>query len=145
MDLRAVGWAEAELLRTALTGEVGRITSPDGAEAVADVSGDGRVSVEVRCGDVLDEIVLRSYIIGAAHMALSWITSESLTVDETGDIHDLTIRSFGIVKAADTPPIDVTIAAGTSGAPVRGSDAAFVAVACAVFASRGCPSRIPAL
>ena len=44
-----------------------------------------RVDVQVAAGDPLDEEVLRSYAIGAAHMALGWVLSEALTVDsETG-------------------------------------------------------------
>ena len=54
----------------------------------------------------LDEVVLRSYCIGAAHMALGWVTSEGLAVDDDGDVIDLTIRSFGILRAADMPPVD---------------------------------------
>ena len=69
-----------------------------------------RVHVRVAAGDPLDEVVLRSYAIGAAHMALGWVLTEGLAVDaETGEIHDLTIRSFGILRAKDTPPIDVEI------------------------------------
>ncbi len=57
-----------------------------------------RVHVRVAAGDPLDEVVLRSYCIGAAHMALGWVLTEGLAVDpETGEVHDLTIRSFGIV------------------------------------------------
>ena len=66
--------------------------------------------MRVAAGDPLDEVVLRSYAIGAAHMALGWVLTEGLAVDpETGEVHDLTIRSFGIIRAKDTPPIDVTI------------------------------------
>ena len=65
--------------------------------------------VRVRCGDPLDEVVLRSYCIGAAHMALGWVRSEGLAVDDDGAPVDLTIRSFGILRAVDTPPIDVEI------------------------------------
>ncbi len=69
-----------------------------------------RVHVRVAAGDPLDEVVLRSYAIGAAHMALGWVLTEGLAVDaQTGEIHDLTIRSFGILRAKDTPPIDVEI------------------------------------
>ena len=57
-----------------------------------------RVTVRVAAGDPLDEVVLRSYAIGAAHMALGWVLTEGLAVDpETGEVHDLTIRSFGIL------------------------------------------------
>ena len=39
-----------------------------------------------------------------------WVLTEGLAVDpETGEVHDLTIRSFGILRAKDTPPIDVEI------------------------------------
>ena len=42
-------------------------------------------------------------------MAWSWVTSEALAVDADGVPLDLTIRSFNIVKAAETPHIDVRI------------------------------------
>ena len=45
---------------------------------------DGGVHVHVRCGDPLDEVVLRSYCTGAAHMALGWVRSEGLAVDADG-------------------------------------------------------------
>ena len=65
------------------------------------------VRVWVSCGEVLDEVVLRSYCIGAAHMALGWVTSEGIRVDESGEPQDLTIRSFGILRATEMPPVDV--------------------------------------
>ena len=89
---------------------------PSGASAGARVHIDPatgaleRIEVRVAAGDPLDEIVLRSYAIGAAHMALGWVCTESLTVDPaTGEVHDLTIRSFGILRAKDMPPIDVEV------------------------------------
>ena len=58
-----------------------------------------RVEVRVAAGDPLDEIVLRSYCMGAAHMALGWVLSEGVAVDpETGEVLDLTIRSFGVIR-----------------------------------------------
>ena len=43
-------------------------------------------------------------------MALGWVLSEGLAVDPTtGEVLDLTIRSFGVVPARNTPRIDVTI------------------------------------
>jgi aerobic-type carbon monoxide dehydrogenase small subunit (CoxS/CutS family) len=140
-DLRAAGWAEAAVAVAAATG-AHEIESPDGGVASAEVRADGSIAVRVRCGDPLDEVVLRSYCIGAAHMAYSWVTSERLTVDETGAVHDLTIRSFDIVKAADTPHIDVTIESD-DGPPVNGSDAVFVAVALAVWRARGLAPEWP--
>ncbi len=103
---------------------------------------DGRIQVRVAAGDPLDQVVLRSYAIGAAHMAYGWVTSEGLAVDADGEVHDLTIRSFGIPRAVDTPPIDVEIDA-TPGAPVNGSDAVFAAVAAAVWLHQGCPTDWP--
>ena len=68
------------------------------------------VEVRVAAGDPLDEVVLRSYAMGAVHMALGWVFSEDLAVDrETGEVLDLTIRSFGIIRARDLPPVTVTI------------------------------------
>jgi xanthine dehydrogenase small subunit len=93
-----------------------------------------RVEVRVAAGDPLDEVVLRSYAIGAAHMALGWVLTEGLAVDpESGEVHDLTIRSFGVIRAKDTPPIDVTIV-DDSGPPLaHSSDAVFTSVAAATW------------
>ena len=119
------------------------VRSPEGAWAAASVDEDGRVAVRVSCGPPLDEVVLRSYCIGAAHMALGWVRSEGLAVDEAGLPLDLTIRSFGILRAVDTPAIDVTIEDG-DGEPVNGSDAVFAAVAAAAWRALGHPGEWPA-
>jgi CO/xanthine dehydrogenase Mo-binding subunit len=87
-------------------------------------------------------VVLRSYVIGAAHMAFGLVTSEALSVDADGDVHDLTIRSFGVVRAADVPAVDVRVEPG-DGPPLPVSDAAFVAVATAVWLAQGCPPDLP--
>lgn len=136
IDLRAAGWAEAVILLTGATGVAGPVTSPDGAvaEAVIDESG---ITVTLRCGEILDEVVLRSYCIGAVHMALSWLTSEALAVDDEGEVHDLTIRSFGILRAVDMPPITIHLVPEERPA-VNGSDAVFVAVAAAGWLRSGC-------
>ncbi len=93
-----------------------------------------RVAVRVAAGDPLDEVVLRSYAVGATHMALGWVLSEGIAVDpDTGDVHDLTIRSFGVIRAKDTPPIDVAVV-DDPGPPLgRSSDAVFAAVAAAAW------------
>jgi aerobic-type carbon monoxide dehydrogenase small subunit (CoxS/CutS family) len=140
VDLRAAGWAEAAVLLAGLSGDA-TVTSPTGATATATV-GDG-IHVRVGCGEVLDEVVLRSYCIGAAHMALGWVTSEGLYVDDEGDVHDLTIRSFGIVRPAAMPHVEVELVPG-DGPPVNGSDAVFAAVAAAVWIGQGCPRDWPA-
>ncbi|MCU1351580.1 MAG: putative oxidoreductase [Acidimicrobiales bacterium] len=139
--LRAAGWAEAAVLLAGAAGAAGPVRSPQGAVAHAELRS-GRIRVRVRCGDPLDEVVLRSYCIGAAHMALGWVNREGLAVDADGQVHDLTIRSFGVLRAVDTPPIDVEIDAAP-GPPVNGSDAVFAAVAAATWIDQGCPQDWP--
>ena len=92
------------------------------------------VEVRVAAGDPLDEVGLRSYAMGAVHMALGWVLSESLAVDpETGDVLDLTIRSFGIIRARDLPPVTVTVVDDPGPPLARSSDAVFAAVAAAAW------------
>jgi xanthine dehydrogenase small subunit len=139
--LRAAGWAEAAVLLASLHDGPDTVTAPNGARATATVDGDG-VHLRVRCGDPLDEPVLRSYCTGAAHMALGWVRSEGLAVDADGRPLDLTIRSFGILRASEVPPIDVEIEPDT-GEPVNGSDAVFAAVAAAAWRHAGFAPRWP--
>jgi aerobic-type carbon monoxide dehydrogenase small subunit (CoxS/CutS family) len=92
------------------------------------------VEVRVAAGDPLDEVVLRSYALGAVHMALGWVLSEDLAVDrETGEVLDLTIRSFGIIRARDLPPVTVTIVDDPGPPLARATDAVFAAVAAATW------------
>ncbi len=140
--LRAAGWAEALVLLAGARRQAVPVTEPGQGTAEAEIGSDGVVRVRVAAGEVLDEIALRSYVTGAAHMALSWVSSEGLAVDDEGEVHDLTIRSFGILRAMDTPPIEVEIDAAP-GPPVRASDAAFVAVAAAAWVHQGCPPDWP--
>ena len=132
---RAAGWAEAAVLLGSRT-----VTAPNGAVATASITDDG-VHVRVSCGDPLDEVVLRSYCIGAVHMALGWVRSEGLMVDDDGVVHDLTIRSFGIVRPNEMPHVEVTF--DGDGPPVNGSDAVFAAVAAAEWARQGHPQDWP--
>jgi xanthine dehydrogenase small subunit len=148
--LRGAGWVEAAVLLAAIAGReagVATVSSPAGATATARVEVDHEgwptlVQVSVRCGDPLDEVVLRSYAVGAAHMALGWVCCEGIAVDEEGCPQDLTVRSFGVLRATETPPIDVTIEADR-GAAVNGSDAVLAAVAAAVWIAQGCPPEWP--
>ena len=154
-QLRAAGLAEHAVLvegaldaagidRATLTRDPARLEScvrvPSGASAGARVHLDPetgaleRLEVRVSAGDPLDEIVLRSYAIGAAHMALGWVCTESLTVDPaTGEVHDLTIRSFGILRAKDMPPIDIDVLDDARAPLAASSDAVFAAVAAATW------------
>jgi len=141
-------FTDAGVDRTAMVAD-GRVESvlldtcardPDGATAGARVVLDPvsgvleRVEIRVAAGDPLDDVVLRSYCMGAAHMALGWVLTEGLAVDpETGEVHDLTIRSFGVIRAKDTPVLDVAVV-DEPGPPLpRASDAVFAAVAAATW------------
>jgi aerobic-type carbon monoxide dehydrogenase small subunit (CoxS/CutS family) len=142
-ELRASGWTEQAMLVAGVVRRNLEVTGPTGARARAELV-DGRIRVSVAAGDPLDETVLRSYAIGAAHMAYSWVTSEGLAVDpETGEVHDLTIRSFGIVRAGDTPSIEVTIVDDPGEPLAHSSDAVFAAVAAATWLAGGCPETLP--
>ena len=99
--------------------------------------------MKVRAGDPLDETILRSYCTGAAHMALGLVRSESIAVDpDTGEIHDLTIRSFGVARAVDTPMIEIDVEPDERPA-VNGSDAVMAAVAAAVWLADATPTAWP--
>jgi xanthine dehydrogenase small subunit len=140
LGARGAGWAEAVVLGCALGDrDVVRIGGAE-AEAVAD---GGAIRIRVRAGEPLDPVVLRSYAIGAAHQAYGWVTSEGIAVADDGTVLDLTIRSFGIVRARDLPPVEVEIEPD-DGPPVRGSDAVFAAVAAAVWRRLGHPPDWPA-
>lgn len=123
------------------------VGSAQGAWAGVAVEADGgvvkNIEVDVTSGDVLDVAVLRSYVIGAVHAALGWVTSESIAVDDDGMVHDLTIRSFGIVRPNAMPPVTVRVVEA-SGPPVGGTaDAAFAATAAAVWAALDFPACFP--
>ena len=150
--IRGAGWVEAAVLLAAL--EARRrsadgvdahhavVVSPAGAEAEASIGPDGVVRVQLRCGEVLDPVVLRSYVIGAAHMALGWVTSEGLAVDGDGTVGDLTVRSFGVLRSSDMPLVEVTLH-DDDREPVNGSDAVFAAVAATVWSVQGWPTDWP--
>ncbi len=140
--IRGAGWAEAAVMLAAAAGRT-TVTSPAGATASAYVGLDDGLRVQVACGRPLDPVVLRSYCVGAAHMALGWVRSEAIAVDDDGSPLDLTIRSFGVLRARDTPAIDVEIDDGDGRDPVNGSDAVFAAVAAAVWQADGLPDRWP--
>jgi hypothetical protein len=154
LDLRAAVTAEVAVVRAALAARCdhregdpfpcrARIESADGATASVELLDDGRVRVEVRCGAVLDATVLRSYVIGAVHMGLGLVTSESLSVADDGEITDLTIRSFGVLRPSEMPEVEVVLHPDDVGEPVNVSDAAFAAAAAAVWSSRGWPESWP--
>ena len=155
-DLRGAVWAEAAVL-AAVIGVAGPdpaaagpvvdvpvgVRAPDGGRATARCRADGSVEVAVDAGPPLDEVVLRSYCLGAAHQAVSWVCSEGIAVDDAGAVHDLTVRSFGILSARDMPPVTVVVDPPSGGPAVNGSDAVFAAVAAARWLAEGLPSAWP--
>ena len=149
-DLRGAGWVEASVLLAALDakqlgksglGHAVTIATPDGGVATVEVEQDA-VSVLVEAGEVLDEVVLRSYCIGAVHQALGWVRTEGLVVDQDGVIHDLTVRSFGILPARVMPRVSVKVS-DSHGPPVNVSDAVFTAAAAAAWIADGFSPRWP--
>jgi hypothetical protein len=144
IGVRAAGWAEVAVMKSSVNAETpwgDYVVSPEGAQAWARVDDSG-IHVRVKCGQVLDAVVLRSYCIGATHMGLGWVRSEGIAVNESGEPVDLTIRSFGVIRAVDTPLIDIEIVED-DGPSINGSDAVFAAVAAAAWRAAKFPSRWP--
>lgn len=138
-SIRGAGWAEVAAVQAALRAQQQQqqrneasVTSPEGASATVRIDQAG-AHVSVRCGEVLDETVVRAYAIGAVHMALGWVRSERLAVGEDGVPLNLTIRSFGIVRPHDMIPVTVEISDDPGAEPVSGSDAVFAAAAAAAW------------
>ena len=93
-------------------------------------------------GEVLDQVVLRSYVVGAVHQALGWVRSEGVATAPDGTVLDLTIRSFGILNAREMPEVEVEVEE-SSGPAVPVSDAVFAAVATAAWSAAGFPPDWP--
>ncbi len=153
-DLRAAVWAEAAVLAAvasavATVGPGGghdvpvAVRAPSGGRAVARCRPDGSIELTVEAGAALDEVVLRSYCIGATHQALSWVRSEGIAVDSDGVPRDLTVRSFGILQARAMPAVTVNVAPCEDRPAVNGSDAVFAAVAAARWLADGLPGSWP--
>jgi hypothetical protein len=144
VDVRGAGWAEIAVMKSSVSPETewgDYVVSPEGAQAWARIDEFG-VHVRVKCGQVLDAVVLRSFCIGAAHMGLGWVRSEGIAVNESGEPVDLTIRSFGVIRAVDTPLIDIEIVED-DGPSINGSEAVFAAVAAAAWRAAEFPSTWP--
>ncbi|MCP4961577.1 MAG: 2Fe-2S iron-sulfur cluster binding domain-containing protein [Actinomycetia bacterium] len=142
LSLRGAVRAEIEMVKAQISDDAEpTVLLTSGAWARASVD-DNAVNVVVHAGAALDEIILRSYVIGAAHQALGFVRSESLAVDAEGEVQDLTIRSFGILRSVDTPKITVEIVPSESD-PVAASVAAYCAVAAAAWRDARYPPVVP--
>lgn len=153
LSLRAAVWAEAAVLDRCAragvpvgvptTGVPVAVEAPGGGRAVVTVGADGSLDVEVDGGRSLDEVVLRSYTVGAVHQALGWVRSEGVAVDAGGVVRDLTVRSFGVVPARAMPTVSVRVTDGGGRVPVNASDAVFAAAAAACWLADGLPPAWP--
>jgi hypothetical protein len=143
-DLRGAGWAEVAAARAVLARPDGpfEVRAPGGGRATVALRPDGTVAAEVWAGEVLDEVTLRSYCLGAVHQALGLVRQEGVAVDAEGRVLDLTIRSFGVLTARDTPGVDVTVHPMDT-FPVNGSEAVFAATLAAAWAAAGIPPTWP--
>ena len=92
-------------------------------------------------GEPLCPVTLRSYVIGAAHAAYSFATSEGLAINDRGEVQDLTIRSFGILPLSAMPTISVAINDDDRPA-MAASGAVFAATLGAVLRATGA-TRVP--
>ena len=92
-----------------VAGEPIEVEALNGARASVAKRDDGSLEVRVAAGDPLCDVTLESYVVGAVHQGLGMVTSEGIAVDEEGDVHDLTIRSFGILSASQMPRVHVVI------------------------------------
>ena len=110
--------------------------------ATATVDATGRGASSVAAGEALDEVVLRSYAVGAVHQALGWVRSEGVAVDEDGTVLDLTIRSFGIITGAGHARASRWWWRTIVGHRVPAGDTVFAAVAAAAWLAAGLPSVV---
>jgi len=76
------------------------------------------------------------------HQGLGWVRREGLAVDESGEVRDLTVRSFGVLPARATPEVEVEVVPET-GTPLAVSDAVFAASAAAAWLAAGLPPAWP--
>ena len=129
-------------LRAAADGTV-EVSTPNGARARARISEDGTVELWVAAGLPLCPITLRSYAIGAAHQALGMVRSEALAVDSDGVIHDLTIRSFGILTPKETPRFTVLIDETDQRESMPGGGAVLAATMGAAWVAEGLGTHWP--
>lgn len=171
-DIRGAGWAEAmavsEAIRAMKEGRVPRgddfrtataelidpgggrarvtlhVPASEAAEGPPSLAGSPSttISVEVWAGELLDPVTLRSYCIGAVHQALGLVWSEGIAVDDSGEIHDLTMRSFGILSAQAMPHVEVTLHASDLW-PMPGSNAVYAATLAAAWIADGLPPMWP--
>ncbi len=60
-------------------------------------------------GRAMNPLLCEGQIEGAVHMGLGYALSEDFPADESGRPTNMTLRSLGILRAKDVPPIDVIL------------------------------------
>ena len=118
------------------------ITAPNGARAQATSTERPHPRLRVSCGDPLDEIVLAQLLHRRGAHGAGMGHERRHQRRRHGEPQDLTIRSFGILRATEMPPVEVEIEP-SDGPAVNGSDAVFAAVAAAAWIAQGCPQDWP--
>lgn len=141
MEVRGALAVELAMARS-VPDHAGNVRVDDGSAWASAHIDEQRLSIVVHAGRALDEVVLRSYVIGAAHQALGLVRSESIAVDGDGTAHDLTIRSLGVLRSVDTPEIVVEIVPSDDD-PVACSVAVMAAVAAVAWHQADRPSILP--
>ena len=98
----------------------------------------GRTRIASRATLIAAALAVQAVVLGAGWFITFRIVQRSFA----REIHDLTIRSFGVVRAVDTPTIEIDVLADERPA-VNGSDAVMAAVAAAVWLADGTPTAWP--
>lgn len=60
-------------------------------------------------GRAINPLLCEGQIVGAVHMGLGYAISEQFPCDDTGRPTNTTLRSLGIIRAKDMPPVDVIL------------------------------------
>ena len=60
-------------------------------------------------GKAINPLLCIGQVEGSVHMGLGYALSEDFPSDETGRPTNMTLRSLGIIRAKDMPPVDVVL------------------------------------
>ena len=146
LALRGAVWAEmaaasAVISHDANGADAAFRVAVDGGWAEVSIGAEG-IDVRVSAGQALDHVTLRSYCIGAVHMACGMVWTEGLAIGDDGVPLDLTFRSFGLLRPGQLPPVSVSIE-DVDTPPVAIGDAVFAATLAAAWDRAGRPPAWP--
>jgi aldehyde oxidoreductase len=60
-------------------------------------------------GRVVNPLLCEGQVLGAVHMGLGYALSEDFPADDEGRPTNMTLRSLGILRPKDMPPVDVVL------------------------------------